>query len=275
MKKITKNLLTRFRRRRIYLWLILYVFLPFYPSIFLPSLHSEDDFLNSPAGQILLEAGLKFIENPYDLFADMKAINEELSPVIPQRHGTIRVNTTFLPFLFPMFWPAITLKTKLISEKHSFPMQIDLIGEYGEISAMRMVNVEDLARPPQFNDYTIGLNLTRAVSKQTRMFLGGKYSSINIGFAPKDPMNFGTSTSSFTISSIDINVSDTYLFTGLEHHSQANPDKYIVAYIGYGLKFNKIVSRISMNYKHLELGMTIFPEGMLVIQPTLAYHWYF
>lgn len=238
-----------------------------YPSL---SFAEDNSFLNSPIGQVLLDAGLKFLENPVDLFTDMKAINEDLSPVIPGRRITFRLNTTFLPFLFPFSWPGISLKGKLVSETPGVP-QIDLLGEYGEIAAMRAVSAKDLSRPPSFSDYMLGLNVIKSVTKQTRLFIGGKYSVIAISYAPKDPITFG----SFSMSSLDINVNDTYFFTGIEHHSESNPDKYIVAYVGYGFKFNKIISRISMNYRHLELGFTVFPEGMLVIQPTLAYHWYF
>jgi len=221
--------------------------------------------------QILIDSAIKFIENPIELFNDMKTINEDLSPVIPKRHVSMRINTTLLPFLFPFSWPGVTLKTKLFSERPRGIPQIDLFGEYGEIVAMRSLSSEDMSKPPAFFDYTIGLNLTKSVTERSRIFLGGKTSSLNIVFSPKDPIQI----SSFTLSSIEIIESDTYLFTGIEHHSEANPNKYIIAYVGYGLKRNKLLARITMNYKHLELGMTILPESMLVVQPTIAYHWYF
>jgi hypothetical protein len=45
--------------------------------------------------------------------------------------------------------------------------------------------------------------------------------------------------------------------------------------MGYGLKYKKIVARLSAEYKHLQLGIDIFPEGLFVLHPYVSYIWQF
>jgi hypothetical protein len=75
------------------------------------------------------------------------------------------------------------------------------------------------------------------------------------------------------MSALDFKISDTFFFTGITHEVQ--PEKFVVAQIGYGFNYKKLISRIMVSHKHLELGMDVYPEGLFVIHPFIAWHWFF
>jgi len=45
--------------------------------------------------------------------------------------------------------------------------------------------------------------------------------------------------------------------------------------MGYGFNNKKIAARIMLSKKRLDLGTDIYPEGLFVIHPFIAYHWNF
>lgn len=229
-----------------------------------PSLQAEDDFADSALGRELINLGLKFLDNPGDFFFNLHSDNEDFSPLPGSSHGSLRFN--FFPTFLPVTWGNLSGKVKIFNERRNMP-QIDLAFTYGDLLALRAFDSGD-ARP-QFNDYAVGAVVSKAMDDTTRLFGGVKYSAVNMHVSFSTPVVMGA----FQTSAIDFQISDVFLLTGITH--QTKPDSAVVAQIGYGFKYNKIVSRIMLSRKHLELGMDIYPEGLFVVHPFMAWHWYY
>lgn len=225
--------------------------------------YAADDFANTALGREVVNLGLKFLDNPGDFFFNLHIDNEDFSPLPSNKHGSIRFN--FFPTFFPLTWGNLNAKVKLLNDKTYTP-QIDLIGTYGDILALRAISGDV---QPRFSDYSIGLVASKAANTQTRFFGGIKYSNINMEVSFSTPVVLGA----FEMSSLKFQITNIFLFTGISH--QTSQDRYVTAQIGYGLENNKLVSRIMISRKHVEFGMDIFPEGLFVLHPFLAWHWYF
>jgi len=218
--------------------------------------------------QEVIDLGLKFLDDPGDFFFNLHSDNEDFSPVPTKRRGAIRFN--FFPTFFPLTWGSLNLKVKLLNADGNIP-QVDISGMYGDMLALRAIPSSDDGNSvkPVFNDYSVGLIISRAATEKTKIFGGGKYSAISMNVQLSTPVVMGA----FQMSSLGFQVADTFFFTGISH--EVGKDSFVVAQAAYGFKYKKIVSRIMMSHKHLELGMDIFPEGLFVFHPFLAWHWYF
>ena len=229
---------------------------------------AKDDFADSAMGQQLIDLGLKFLDNPGDFFFNLHSNNEDYSPLPKGKNGSVRFN--FFPTFLPLTWVNLNLKVNLLSDNGALP-QIDLIGNYGDLLALRAMESSFGDIKPSFNDYSIGAVISKAANEKTKVFGGLKLSTVQmkVQLSSSSIVTFGD----FTLDHIDFKVSDTFVFTGLRHQTSEND--YIVAQAGYGLTYKKIAARIMAGHKHFEIGMDIFPEGLFVIQPFMAWHWYF
>jgi hypothetical protein len=222
-----------------------------------------DEFANSAIGKQLIQIGLKFLDNPGDFFANLHSDNEDFSPLPKSRHGSVRFN--FFPTFLPFTWGNINLKAKIFNEKEILP-QIDVVGTYGDLLGLKYVS-SDVT--PSFTSYSFGATASKSVNEKTRLYGGIKYSTVNLYVKLSTPVASGE----FSLSSLDFKVSDTFLFAGIAN--QVTPDKIVSAQLGYGFNYNKIVSRLMVSHKHLDIGVDIYPEGLFVIHPFIAWHWYF
>ena len=216
----------------------------------------------------VIDMGLKFLDNPGDFFFNLHSDNEDYSPLPTEKHGAVRFN--FFPTFFPLTWGNISLKAKILNEKGYIP-QLDISGTYGDLLALRMIPSDDKGDSvkPVFTDISYGLIISKSVNDKTKIFGGARYSTINMDVTFSTPVKMGA----FEMASLNFKVDDTIVYSGISH--KVAPDAYVVAQAGYGFKYKKIVSRIVMSHKHLELGLDIFPEGLLVFHPFMAWHWYF
>jgi hypothetical protein len=209
---------------------------------------------------------VKFLDNPGDFFFNLHAANEDYNPVPADAHGAIRFN--FFPTFLPTSWMNLTAKAKIFNDRGNMP-QVDLVGSYGDLLALKFLDQSSADVKPVFNDYSFGIVLSKGFNDKTKIFGGFKYSTINMNVKFSSPVV----VSDFSINALDFKVADTFFFTGLTH--QTSQFDGVSAEIGYGFTYKKIVSRIMVNHRHLELGMDIFPEGLIVVQPFLAWHWVF
>jgi hypothetical protein len=222
-----------------------------------------DDFANSIIGREIIKIGLRFLDNPGDFFFNLHSDNEDYSPVPKNKKGSFRFN--FIPTFMPFTWANLNVKAKVFDEKNNLP-QIDITGMYGYIIGLKLISTET---KPEFSDYSIGITAAKSINEKTRLYGGIKYSTVNMYVKFSTPVTSGE----FSMSSLDFKMSDTFVFTGISH--QPNPDKIVVAQLGYGFKYNKIISRLMVSHKHLDIGINIYPEGLFVIHPFIAWHWYF
>ncbi len=223
-----------------------------------------DDLSSSPLGKELVNLGMKFLDNPGDFFFNLHSNNEDYSPLPGDRRGSVRFN--FFPTFLPVTWGNLAMKYNVKRESARMP-QIDLAGSYGDLLALRAVSAGDVK--PSFIDYSAGIVASKAVDSRVRLFGGAKYSVVNMDVEFSTPVVSGE----FRMDELKFQVADTFIFTGIAH--QPTPTKTIVAQVGYGFRYRKIISRVAVSHKHLELGMDIFPEGLFVVHPFLAWHWYF
>lgn len=239
------------------------MFLTLYQLNFL----SAKDFEDTSFGKELINLGLKFLDNPGDFFFNIHANSEDYSPVPADRNGTIRFN--LFPALLPFTWVNLTGKAKLFNEQKILP-QIDLIGQYGDMFALRFVSGDV---EPAFSDYSIGTVFTKSATDETKLYCGVKYSnvSMNVKLSSSSAIEFGE----FRVSELNFKVADTFIFTGLVHQKDINKPSRLIVQMGYGFKYKKITSRIMVSKKHLDMGLDIYPEGLFVIHPFVAYHWNF
>lgn len=252
----------RFILRKTILLITACTFLLYAPSLYAKD--NNDDFANSALGRELIDLGLRFLDNPGDFFFNLHSDNEDFSPLPRDSHGAFRFN--FFPTFLPVTWGNLTAKVKLFNDRGNMP-QIDLIGTYGDLLALRAVNSGDVK--PQFSDYAVGAVVSKSMNDQTRLFGGFKYSAVNMQVQFSTPVVMGA----FQMNGLDFQVADVFFMTGITH--QSAPNHVLTAQIGYGFKYNKLMSRVMLSRKHLELGMDIYPEGLFVIHPFMAWHWYY
>lgn len=224
---------------------------------------AADDFSSSPVGKELISIGMKFLDNPGDFFYNLHSDNQDFSPVPADRRGAVRFN--FFPTFLPLTWGNLSGKVRVLGERASCP-QIDIGAMYGDLLALHAVQGDV---KPQFTDYAVGVTASKSMDESTQLFGGAKYSAVVMEVAFSTPVVLGD----FRMNDLKFTVSDTMLFAGIRHKTGTN--KAMVAQVGYGVKYQKIVARVMATHKHLELGMDIFPEGLFVFHPFLAWHWYF
>lgn len=229
-----------------------------------------EEFYETALGQQLVTLGLKFLDDPGDFFFNLHTSNEDFTPVPDGKRGVARFN--FLPTFLPLTWANINGKVKVLDDKGYVP-QVDLAFMYGDIVALRMMSAsagEDEIKPT-FNDYSIGAIASKATNDKTKIFGGFRHSVVNLSvqLSSANAVEFGE----FRMDSIDFRMADTMFFTGIMH--KTGEHSHLIASAGYAFKYKKIVSRIAMYHRRLEVGMDIFPEGLFVIQPFMAWHWYF
>lgn len=213
----------------------------------------------------LIGLGMKFIESPSDFFMSLHHDNEDIFPVFADKHFSMRMN--LLPAFLPFTAGGLSMKFKIINEQEYIP-QIDLVACYGEILALRFIKFGE-GSPPVFNTITYGFNFTKSTDDKTRLFIGGKITTLNFNLELPDPIDFDNDGNA-DLSELNVTAEDKFIFTGIEYHTREN--KYIVVQTGYGLETHKIISRIGMLYKVFELGLDIYPESMLVMHPFIGFH---
>jgi hypothetical protein len=226
--------------------------------------------------QELIDLGLDFIENPSDLFFNLQQDIEDCSPLpagqlnLPKKYFGLRINV--LPTLLPLTFGNISIKARFNKEKDYIP-QTGIIGGLGKILILDLIKNltkdEDVEIPePQNNVYYYGLIISKTF-ENTILYFGIKYSEFLLKVKLPEPVEFYGST----LEEINFKAADTFLLTGIM--LPVRKDKSIIAQMAYGLEYKKIVARLSTEYNHLQLGIDIFPEGLLVLHPYIAYRWQF
>ncbi len=228
--------------------------------------------------QEIIDLGLRFIDNPADFLFDLHSNMEDSVPVPSYRNAQIRFN--FFPTFIPFTWAGLNLKIKLLNEREYIP-QIDVQGQYGQNIGLTIVSSmmssdssgsseSTSTAKPTLYDYTAALILTKKVDENSRLFIGPKLSYVNLNFKPSEPIDLG---GGLTIGDLNVAATEIFIFGGLEH--KLSKDRFVVSQLAYGIKYNKLMARITSSSPHVEVGMNIYPEGVIVIHPFLAWHWYF
>ena len=229
-----------------------------------------------------IDAGLKLITNLDEVFYDFHLDNSDFAPV--KSEDRVSASSNFMTSFLPLTWASGNLKIKVIEDGQflDWMPQIDLVGSYGRIIALDVANqvMESTdAVTSVMNDYGYGITLTKAVSKETRLFAGFHHSafSLDVSFAEgmfsSDDEDSGAGFGELTAGieeGVSIARKDNIIITGITN--EVSSRKTISAYIGYGFTYKKIFSRIVVSKRFWETGFNIYPEGLLVIHPFLGWH---
>ena len=227
------------------------------------------------AGVDLNSVGMKMagevVANPAAFLYDFQQDFEGTTPLPPGKSLSFQTGLWggILPTLAAM--PSLSAKYRLHPEGRLAPgvPQIDLIGGYWSSPLARSAGknsnaVNDL----KFNGYYLGALVTSSVSPRVRTFWGYKHSQLNarLSFAAgHEPDLLGTKVNSF-----NTGFRDDFIIAGIE--TPKGVDKLWSIQLNYGLGTQTFCSKVSWYGKVFELGLNIYPEGVLVVHPVWNFH---
>lgn len=211
----------------------------------------------------------EIVANPAAFFYDFQQDLEATSPLPPGK--TFGIQTGLFPSMLPMGYVNGSAKLSLHKEGRLAPgvPQIDLIGGYQNMVLAKVAaNQSDDITDASFNGNYYGLLLTSSVTPKIRTFYGYKHSRLNakLSFAEgSQPELLGVKINNF-----DTGFEDDFVIVGIETLKKAN--KFWSLQLNYGLNENVITTKVSWYGKWFELGLNIYPEGVLVFHPVWNFH---
>lgn len=209
------------------------------------------------------------LANPAGFFYDFQQDLEGTTPLPPGK--TFGVQTSLFPTTIPMTYTNVSGKLRLHGEGRIAPgvPQLDLVGGYWDMLAAKMATKNsDTVDSAKFGGYYAGAILSTSVSPRVRTFWGYKRSVLaaKLKFTPgQEPDLLGTKVSSF-----DTGFKDDFFIAGIE--TPKGVSKLWSIQLNYGLKTQTFSSKVSWYGKYFELGLNIFPEGVLVFHPVWNFH---
>lgn len=211
----------------------------------------------------------EIVANPAAFFYDFQQDLEATAPLPPGK--SFGFQTGLFPTLIPLGYTSFSGKYRLLAEGRAAPgvPQVDLIGGYWNMVWARMAaNQSDIIDDARFNGYYLGAIVSSSVSPKVRTFWGFKRSVLGarLGFKPgKEPDFMGTRVSSF-----NSGFRDSFFIAGIE--TPRGIDKLWSMQLNYGVKTQTFSTKLSWYGKVFELGLNIYPEGVLVIHPVWNLH---
>ncbi|HCC46555.1 MAG TPA: hypothetical protein DEQ38_00310 [Elusimicrobia bacterium] len=214
----------------------------------------------------------EIIANPAGFFYDFQQDLEGTTPLPPgKRFG---IQTGLFPTTIPMTYTNVSAKVRLHGEGRIAPgvPQLDLIGGYWDMLAAKMATKDsETVDKAKFGGYYVGGILSTSVSPRVRTFWGYKHSVLKakLDFKPDAqgqlPQFMGTD-----LNDIDTGFKDDFFIAGIE--TPKGIGKLWSIQLNYGLKTQVFSSKVSWYGKYFELGLNIYPEGVLVVHPVWNFH---
>jgi len=211
----------------------------------------------------------EIIANPAGFFYDFQQDLEATTPLPPGK--TFGIQTGLFPTTIPMTYTNVSGKFRLHGEGRIAPgvPQVDLIGGYWDMLAAKMATKDSQTiDSAKFGGYYMGAIVSSSVSPRVRTFWGYKHSVLKakLDFKPGEEPDFlGTKVNSF-----DTGFKDDFLIAGIE--TPKGVSKLWSIQLNYGLKTQTFASKVSWYGKYFELGLNIYPEGVLVFHPVWNFH---
>ncbi len=209
------------------------------------------------------------LANPAAFFYDFQQDLEGTTPLPPGK--TFGIQTGLFPTTIPLTYLNVSGKLRLHGEGRIAPgvPQLDLIGGYWDMLAAKMATKDsDTIDSAKFGGYYMGAIISASVSPRVRTFWGYKRSvmAAKLAFkAGQEPELLGT-----TVSSFNTGFKDDFVIAGIE--TPKGIGKLWSMQLNYGLKTQTFSSKVSWYGKVFELGLNIYPEGVLVIHPVWNMH---
>ena len=211
----------------------------------------------------------EIVANPAGFFYDFQQDLEGTTPLPPGK--TFGIQTGLFPTTIPMTYTNVSGKFRLHGEGRIAPgvPQVDLIGGYFDMLGAKLATKDSQSiDSAKFNGYYVGAIASSSVSPRVRTFWGYKHSVLNaeLNFKPGQEVELlGTKVSSF-----DTGFKDDFLIVGIE--TPKGVSKLWSIQLNYGLKTQVFSSKVSWYGKYFELGLNIYPEGVLVFHPVWNFH---
>ena len=211
----------------------------------------------------------EIVANPSAFFYDFQQDLEGTTPLPPGK--SLSVQTGLFPTLLPLGYTNVSGKYRLHAEGRIAPgvPQLDIIGGYWNMIWAKMATKQsDTIDNASFNGYYVGAIMSTSVSPRVRTFWGYKHSQLGatLKFKPGKEVKFmGTEVGSF-----DSGFRDDFVIAGIE--SPKGIKNLWSMQLNYGLKTQTFSTKLSWYGKIFELGLNIYPEGVLVIHPVWNLH---
>ncbi|MDA8132463.1 MAG: hypothetical protein M0011_13250 [Elusimicrobia bacterium] len=214
----------------------------------------------------------EILANPAGFFYDFQQDLEGTTPLPPGK--SFGIQTGLFPTTIPMTYTNVSAKLRLHAEGRIAPgvPQLDLIGGYWDMLAAKLATKNsDTIDDAKFGGYYAGGILSTSVSPRVRTFWGYKRSvlSAKAKFLPnsrgKYPELLGTPVKDF-----DTGFKDDFFIAGIE--TPKGIGKLWSIQLNYGIKTKIFSSKVSWYGKLFELGLNIYPEGVLVFHPVWNFH---
>ena len=211
----------------------------------------------------------EIMANPAGFFYDFQQDLEATTPLPPgKRFG---IQTGLFPTLIPMTYANASGRFRLHGEGHIAPgvPQLDLIGGYWDMLAAKLAAKDSQSiASARFGGYYLGAIMSASVSPRVRTFWGYKRSQLDAKLkfkAGQQPEMLGV-----TVNSFNTGFKDDFFIAGIETPKGVN--KLWSMQLNYGLRTQTFSSKVSWYGKYFELGLNIFPEGVLVVHPVWNFH---
>ena len=211
----------------------------------------------------------EIIANPAGFFYDFQQDLESTTPLPPGKRFGVQMG--LFPTTIPMTYTNLSLKVRLHGEGRIAPgvPQLDLVGGYWDMLAAKMATKDsETIDSAKVGGYYAGAILSTSVSPRVRTFWGYKRSVLKAKLdfkAGEEPALLGT-----TVNSFDTGFEDDFFIAGIE--TPKGIGKLWSMQLNYGLKTQTFSSKVSWYGKYFELGLNIFPEGVLVFHPVWNFH---
>jgi hypothetical protein len=209
------------------------------------------------------------VSNPAAFFYDFQQDLEATSPIISGK--TFSLQTGLFPTLLPMSYANISGKLNLYSENSiaAGSPQFDLIGGYQNmVLASVAANQSNKINDASFSGYYGGFILSSSMSPKIRAFYGYKHSAL------RAKLNFNDGDEpellKIKINSFDSGFRDDFIILGIETLKAVN--KYWSIQLNYGFSTKNVSAKVSWYGKWFELGLNIYPEGVLTVHPVWNFH---
>lgn len=218
--------------------------------------------------------GLEIATNPGGFLYDIHQLNETVVPTRPGRRATFSVQMlpTFLPFTMAGFSGRFN-----ITKEHGGWPQIEVFGGMDRMLALDYLSgrkvlglingadIEDNSVTGLIKGRHYGISTAWSAHPKARVQLAYEISALEVGANFSEPFAIAGSS----ISSIAVNIEEQFILVGAELFR--GDRHYLFTQMGYGLQSSKIMARIVFSGRAWDWGFTVFPEGALVIYPTLGF----
>ncbi len=212
------------------------------------------------------------LANPSAFFYDFQQDLEATTPLTPGK--SFGLQTGLFPTTIPMTFVNVSGKYRLHAEGRIAPgvPQVDLIGGLWNSPLAKIATKDSKTiESAKFGGDYLGAIVSSSVSPKIRTFWGYKHSMLRAKAVLKPdengkwPQLMGTDIKSF-----DSGFKDDFLIAGIETPKGIN--KYWSMQLNYGLKTQTFSTKLSWYGKIFELGLNIYPEGVLVFHPVWNMH---